>query len=149
MVIENRKALREYRIIEKYEAGIKLTGPEVKSVKGGRLNFLGSYVKLIGNEIFLVNTDIPLYKYARVDDYDATRSRKLLLTKREINRLQGKIKEKPGLTIIPLKCYTKSGIIKLQIALSKGRKKYELKSYEKERQLKKEDKKVAKEFLKK
>lgn len=146
--IVNKKALRNYQVLEKYEAGIKLIGPEVKSVKGGRLNFEGSYVKLIANELYLVNADIPLYKYAQIADYEPSRSRKLLIKKAEITKLQSKIKQRPGLTIIPLKCYTKTGLIKLEIALSKGRKAHEIKSIEKERKLKKEDKQSAKEYLK-
>lgn len=146
--IVNKKALREYQVIEKYTAGMRLIGPEVKSVKSGRLNFEGSYVKLISNELYLINADIPLYKYARIADYEPSRSRKLLLKKAEITKLQSKIKQRPGLTIIPLKCYTKAGLIKLEIALSKGRKAHEIKSVEKERKLKKEAKQTAKEYLK-
>ena len=146
--IVNKKALRNYQVIEKFTAGIKLIGPEVKSVKAGRLNFEGSYVKLISNELYLVNADIPLYKYSRFNEYGSTRSRKLLLKKSEIIKLQSKIKQRPGLTIIPLKCYTKKGLIKLEIALSKGRKVHEIKSVEKERRIKREDRRTAKEFLK-
>lgn len=147
--IINKKALREYEIITKFEAGIKLTGPEVKAVKNNRLNFEGSYVKLIGNELYLVNADIPQYQFSRVEDYDPARSRKLLLRREEITKLQSKIKERPGMTIIPLRCYNKSNLIKLEIALSKGRKKYELKSVAKNRELKRRDQEMAKEFLKK
>jgi len=147
--IKNKKAYREYEIITKHEAGVQLTGPEVKSIKSGRLNFEGSYVKLVGNELFLINADIPLYKHSRSDEYDPTRSRKLLLHRSEITKLQSKIKERPGLTIIPLQCYTSHNRLKLEIALSKGRKRYELKSVEKNRELKRLDRTMAKEFLKK
>ncbi len=146
--IVNKKAYREYELLHKYEAGIRLTGPEVKAVKNGRLNFEGSYVKLIGNELFLVNADIPLYRYSRIDDYEPNRSRKLLMHRTEITKLQSKIKERPGLTIVPLKCYNIHGFLKLEIALSKGRKRYELKSVEKNRELKRRDKEMAKEYLK-
>lgn len=146
--IINKKAHREYEVLHKYEAGISLTGPEVKSVKDGRLNFEGSYVKLIGNELFLINADIPLYKYAQVSGYESSRSRKLLLHKQEIIKLISKIKQRPGLTIIPLKCYTNCSLIKLEIALSKGRKQHELKNVEKQREIKRHDKQMAKEFLK-
>ncbi len=149
MEIVNKQALREYSIIDRYDAGIKLTGPEVKSVKNGRLNFRGSYVKLIGGELFLVNADIPQYRFANLEDYDPTRSRKLLLKRAEIDKLQGKIKERPGLTIIPLKCYTTRSLIKCQIALARGRKSHEIKSVEKERELKRKDREMAKEYLKK
>jgi SsrA-binding protein len=146
--IVNKKAYREYEILHKYEAGIRLTGPEVKSVKNGRLNFEGSYVKLIGNELFLVNADIPLYKFSRQNDYDPSRSRKLLLHRAEITKLQSTLKQRPGLTIIPLKCYNIKGFLKLKIALSKGRKKHELKNVDKQRELKKRDREMTKEFLK-
>lgn len=146
--IINKKAYREYEVLQKFEAGIKLLGPEVKSVKNGRLNFEGSYVKLIGNELYLVNADIPLYKFSRQNDYEPTRSRKLLLNRAEITKLQSTLKQRPGLTIVPLKCYNNRGLLKLKIALSKGRKKHEIKSVEKQRELKRRDREMAKEFLK-
>ena len=145
----NKKALREYEVLHKYEAGIRLLGSEVKSIKGGRLNFEGSYVKFIGNELFLINVDIPKYKYARNEDYDPIRTRKLLLKREEMTHLQSKIKMRPGLTLIPLKCYTVGSLIKLEIALSKGRKLHEIKSVEKEREIKRKDNEMTKEFLKK
>jgi SsrA-binding protein len=147
--IVNKKAYRKYEILNKLQAGIKLTGPEVKAVKNNRLNFEGSYVKLIGNELYLINADIPLYKFSQATGYESSRSRKLLLHKQEIVRLTSKINQRPGLTIIPLKCYTSKGLIKLEIALSKGRKKHELKSVEKQREIKRKDNEMAKEFLKK
>jgi len=146
--IVNKKAYREYEILHKYEAGIRLTGPEVKSVKNGRLNFEGSYVKLIGNELFLVNADIPLYKFSRQNDYEPSRSRKLLLHRSEITKLQSTLKQRPGLTIMPLKCYNYKGFLKLEIALSKGRKKHEIKNVDKQKELKRHDREMAKEFLK-
>lgn len=146
--IVNKKVYREYEVLQKFEAGIKLLGPEVKSVKNGRLNFEGSYVKLIGNELYLVNADIPLYKFSRQNDYEPTRSRKLLLNRAEITKLQSILKQRPGLTIVPLKCYNSRGFLKLEIALSKGRKKHELKNVERNRELKRRDREMAKEFLK-
>lgn len=146
--IVNKKAYREFEVLHKYEAGIKLLGPEVKSVKNGRLNFEGSYVKLIGNELFLVNADIPPYKYSQQTDYESSRSRKLLLHKEEITKLQSTLKQRPGLTIVPLKCYNSKGLLKLEIALSKGRKKHEIKNVEKQRELKRRDREMAKEYLK-
>lgn len=146
--IVNKKAYREFEVLHKYEAGISLTGPEVKSVKNGRLNFEGSYVKLIGNELFLVNADIPPYKYSQQTDYEPSRSRKLLLHRDEITKLQSTLKQRPGLTIVPLKCYNTKGLLKLEIALSKGRKKHEIKNVEKQRELKRRDREMAKEYLK-
>ena len=146
--IVNKKAYREFEVLHKYEAGIKLLGPEVKSVKSGRLNFEGSYVKLIGNELYLVNADIPAYKFSQQTNYEPSRSRKLLLNRSEITKLQSTLKQRPGLTIVPLKCYNSRGLLKLEIALSKGRKKHELKNVERSRELKRKDKEMAKEFLK-
>ncbi len=147
--IVNKKAYREFEVLKKYEAGIRLTGSEVKSIKNGRLNFEGSYVKLIGNELFLINVDIPRYQFSREAGYESTRSRKLLLHRAELTKLQSTLKQRPGLTIVPLKCYNKGDLLKLEIALSKGRKKHELKSVARNRELKKRDQQMAKEFLKK
>ncbi len=148
MQIVNSQAFRQYQILEKFEAGIILTGPEVKSIKNERLDFRGSYIKFIDNELYLIGANIPLYKYSKNDNYDARRSRKLLLKKQELIRLQTKIRERRNLTIVPLKCYTKNGLLKLQIALSKGRKQHEIKSVEKERAIKRREKQAAKEYLK-
>ena len=148
MEIQNRLAFREYDIIDKYEAGLVLTGPEVKSIKAGRLNFMGSYVKFLGNELFLINASIPLYKYTKDDMYEPDRSRKLLLSHKELARLKTKLLERQNLTIIPLKCYTSHSFIKIQIALSKGRKQYQIKSVEKQRTIKRREKEQLKEYLK-
>lgn len=122
MKIINKRAFHDYLISDRIEAGIKLTGPEVKSVKGGRIILEKAYVKIIGSEIYLVNGSIPLYPFARVENYESNRTRKLLLNKKEIIALKSKI-ERSSLTIIPLKCYTKHGLIKLEIGLGKGKKK--------------------------
>lgn len=124
MNITNKKAYHEYAISEKLEAGIKLTGPEVKSVKGGRFMLDDSFIKVIGSEAYLVNATIPLYPYARPEGYEAARTRKLLLHKKEILFLKSKI-EHSGLTIIPLKCYTAHGLVKLELGIGRGKKKYE------------------------
>ncbi|MBI2029257.1 SsrA-binding protein SmpB [Candidatus Gottesmanbacteria bacterium] len=124
MNIVNKKAYSEYIISETLEVGIKLLGAEVKSIKGGRINLNGSFVKIVGSEIYLVNAGVPLYPYARVDGYDPNRTRKLLLHKKEIMFLKSKI-ERSGLTIVPLKCYTKGGFIKLEIGIGRGKKQYE------------------------
>lgn len=124
MNIVNKKAYHDFSIEEKLEAGVKLSGPEVKSVKGGRIILNGSYIRVIGSETYLVNASIPLYSYARVDNYDPTRSRKLLLHKKEVLFLKSKI-ERSGLTIIPLKCYTTHGLVKLELGIGRGKKKHE------------------------
>lgn len=124
MNVVNKKAYYDFHIEEKFEVGLKLTGPEVKSVKGGRIILNGSYVKIIGSEAYLVNATIPLYPYARADNYDPTKTRKLLLHKKEILALKSKI-ERSGLTIVPLKCYTTHGLVKLELGIGRGKKRYE------------------------
>lgn len=128
----NKKANFDYKILETYEAGLKLLGHEVKSVKTGHVNLKGSFVvlkqpKKINRlpEAYLINAHIPLYKFAgSVSKHDPYRSRKLLLKKREIMRLLGKKKEQ-GLTLVPLKLYTKRSLIKLEFGLGQGKKKFD------------------------
>ncbi len=120
---ENRKVFHDYEIIESYEAGLVLEGHEVKSVKSGRITIAGAYVKILGNEAFLIGAGISPYQPKNTPkDYDPERTRKLLLNKREIQALIGKSKEK-GLTIVPIKVYDKKGKIKLGIGLAKAKKK--------------------------
>jgi len=135
---ENRKAYFDYDIIEKFEAGIVLTGQEVKSIKSGRVNLAGSYVAIREGEIFLLNAQIPPYQPKNApSDYDPARSRKLLLNKSEIKYLIGKAQEK-RLTLIPLRVYTKKGKIKLEFGLGKGRKKASKKELLKKRDVERE-----------
>ncbi len=124
MKILNHRATHDYQILETLEAGIHLTGPEVKSVKGERMSLEGSFVKVVGGEIYLVNAQIFPYPFARPEGYDPKRSRKLLLHKREILNLKNKLAT-ARLTLIPLECYNTHGFIKLKIALAKGKKEYE------------------------
>lgn len=123
-VTVNRKAYRDYAILRKYEAGIKLTGAEVKSVREGRVSLRGGYVKVVGGEPFLVGAKIDPYAKARVPSYDAKRTRKLLLQKREIGRLLGLGRQK-GWAVVPLKLYFKDNIAKLELGLGRGKRKYE------------------------
>lgn len=124
MKIFNRRAFHDYQILDTYEAGISLTGPEVKSIKGDRMTLSGSFVKVMGNEIYLVNAQIYPYPFARPEGYDSKRSRKLLLHKKEIISIKTKISSS-NLTLIPLECYNTHGFIKLKIGLAKGRKEFE------------------------
>jgi SsrA-binding protein len=125
MRVVNKKTKRDFQILERYEAGVVLTGPEVKSVKAGRIKLQGSFVKIKEDEAFLVNVLIPPYQPAgRRINFDSTRTRKLLLRKREIVNLSVKSNQS-GLTIVPLSCYTKHGLVKVEIALARGKKKYE------------------------
>jgi SsrA-binding protein len=123
VLAENKKAYFDYELLEKFKAGIALIGQEVKSIKLGRMNLAGSYVVLRGEEVFLIGAKIPPYQPKNAPpDYNPERSRKLLLRKLEINHLIGKVKEK-GLTLIPLKVYTKGDKIKLEFATAKGKRK--------------------------
>ncbi|MCK4554436.1 SsrA-binding protein SmpB [Candidatus Parcubacteria bacterium] len=144
----NKRANFDYDIKEKFTAGIVLLGHEVKSVKTGHINLKGSYVTLrhaqgkllkktkkVLPELYLINAHIPLYKYAgTVKDYNATRPRKLLLKKNEIKHLIGK-KQEQGLTLVPLKVYTKRSLIKLEFGIGKGKKKIDKREVIKKREV--------------
>src|SRR6056297_3625645 len=128
VLARNKKAYFDYEVLEKYEAGLKLLGHEVKSVKSGRVSLKGSFVTLKQTskklpEFYLINAHIPKYQHAgNIKDYDPYRSRKLLLNKKEIERLIGKKQEK-GLTLVPLKLYTRHSLVKLEFGLARGKKK--------------------------
>ncbi len=149
MKIINRKFHREYQELEKYEVGIVLNGAEVKSIREGRLKLEDAFVKILGSEAFLVNAQIPLYEYARIPGYDLKRSRKLLLHKKELLRLKTKIVGGGSLTLAPLSCYNKGDLIKLEIALVKGRKDTEKRRLEKKRDIVRNEKREAKEYMRK
>jgi SsrA-binding protein len=121
LIAQNRKALHDYEMLEKFEAGVVLAGQEVKSAKDGHFKLQGAYVLLQKGEAWLLGAEIPPYRLAgRLPLYDPARSRKLLLHKRELKYLLGKTQEK-GLTVIPISVYTKRGKIKLEIGLARGR----------------------------
>jgi len=125
----NRRASFDYDLLENYEAGIVLFGHEAKSAKSGHVNLSGAYISMRpgpnGPELWLLNAHISLYKFAgKLADYNPLRERKLLLAKKDIERLAGKTKEK-GLTLIPVKMYTKRSFVKLEFALGRGKKKYD------------------------
>ena len=124
MKIFNKKATFEYEIIERLEAGVSLTGAEVKSVKGGNAQLTGAFVRIIGSEAYLVNAQIFPYLYARPEGYDPKRTRKLLLHKSELIRLKSKL-DGANLTLVPLSWYTKGPLVKLEIGLARGKKQYE------------------------
>lgn len=126
----NKRANFDYEITDKYEAGLVLAGHEVKSVKTGHISLKGAYVTIKGREsgkveLYLTNSHIPKYSRATtVLDYDPERSRKLLLHKSEVNHLIGKKKEQ-GLTLVPIKIYTKHNLLKLEFGVGRGKKKYD------------------------
>lgn len=121
----NKRAHFDYEISDKFEAGLQLTGQEVKSVKTGHISLKGSFVTVKGNELFLTNANIPLYKFAgEIKNYDPTRSRKLLLKKSEIKSLIGKSRVE-GLTLVPIRVYTKKRFVKLEFGVGKGKKEFD------------------------
>lgn len=139
----NKKAFNEYEIIETYEAGIALQGSEVKSIRNGRISLKDSYAKIKDNEIYLINCNISLYSSSSYFNHDPLRPRKLLMHKKEIIRLQSKVQQK-GFTIIPIKVYLKKGIIKIEIALAKGKKLYDKREEAKRKAIEMEIKKALK-----
>ena len=147
MKIINRKFHRDYREIEKYEAGIVLTGAEVKSIRSGGLRIDDAFVRIMGSEVYLINADIPIYKFARNDTYESKRSRKLLLHKKELLKLKVKMAS-GGLTLALVSCYNKGPLIKLEIALVKGRKDIEKRKIEKKRDIKIREEREIKEYVK-
>ncbi len=120
----NRKAFHDFHIEETYEAGLTLTGPEVKSIKAGRANLKESYARVREGEAYLIGSHISPYSNAAQASQYPTRDRKLLLHRKEIDRLIGKSQE-DGKTIIPLKFYSKRGLIKLEIAVASRKKEYD------------------------
>ena len=124
VVATNRKAYHDYFIEETYEAGIVLTGTEIKSVRASRVNLKDGYVTFRDGEAWLVNVHISPYEHRGYAGHDPTRDRKLLLHKKEIDRLQGRVQEK-GWTVVPLRMYLKDGRAKVEIALVRGKKKYD------------------------
>jgi len=136
MNIVNKKALHNYQILERFE-GIVLTGAEVKSLRGGRCNLKDSYVKVLNDQLWLINADIAQYKYDGSPDYDSTRSRKLLIKKKELIYLQSKMKQ-GNLTLVPLRIYLKGKIFKVEVGLAKGKKVHEKRQEEKKRDMERE-----------
>ena len=133
---ENRKALHDYTILKTFEAGVVLSGQEVKSAKQGQLSLKGSFVHTRAGEAFLVNAYITPYQEARFDaSYNPSRDRKLLLTKKELNEIANR-RESEGLTVVPLSIFTKRSLIKVRIGLARGKKKYDKRRAIKEKELK-------------
>ena len=137
MEILNRKARYDYEIEDTYEAGIVLTGTEIKSIRQGKVNIKDSYAIIRNNEIFLINTHISLYDEGNRFNHVETRTRKLLLHKKEIYKLRDKL-EIEGYTLIPLKIYFVKGRAKVLIGVAKGKKNYNKKESIKERDIKRE-----------
>lgn len=132
MKILNKKALHNYHIVEHLEAGIVLSGAEVKSIRSGRIDLGESYIKVLNEEAFLVNANIPRYAQASNKAYDPTKSRKLLLHKAQIASLMGKTSGK-GVTLVPVSLYEKNNRFKVEIGLGKSKKEFDKRAVIKER----------------
>lgn len=133
----NKRAFHDYDLFEKVEAGIELTGAEVKSAKAGQVSLKGAYVAVRGGETWLLGAHISSYKPAGTSKaYDPARTRRLLLKKSELRTLIGKTQS--GLTIVPLSLYTKRGLVKVEIALARGRKQFEKRDAIRKREIRRE-----------
>ena len=137
VVCQNRKAYHDYHIEETLEAGVVLSGTEVKSLREGKANVKDSYVIIKDNEVFLLNCHISHYSHGNIMNHDPIRTRKLLLHQKEINRLRGKIAMR-GFTLIPLKIYFKGPFAKIEIALARGKRLFEKRETIKEKEAKRE-----------
>lgn len=133
MEINNRKARYDYEIIETFEAGIVLTGTEIKSIRNGSANLKDSYAIIKNNEMFILNMHISHYEEGNIFNHEETRTRKLLMHKKEILKLRDRI-EQQGFTLIPLKAYLKGNKAKIEIGLARGKK-----NYDKRESIKKKD----------
>jgi SsrA-binding protein len=135
VLAQNKKARFDYEILETFEAGLVLFGHEVKSARGGHVSLKGSYISFRGDGLYLISSLISLYKYAgQVKDYDPNRERKLLVSKKEFGYLAGKRQEK-GLTLVPIKLYTKHSFLKLEFGLARGKTQYDKRESIKKRDL--------------
>ncbi len=133
LIASNKKAYHDYFVLQKLEAGLELTGTEVKSLRDGKANLKDSYVMIKGDEAFLLGAHISPYSHGNLQNHDPERLRKLLLHKREIEKLHVQIVEK-GLTIVPLRLYFKGGRVKVEIAVVRGKKQYDKRETEKRRE---------------
>ncbi|MDP2593712.1 MAG: SsrA-binding protein SmpB [bacterium] len=124
MYVDNKKAHLNYEILEGFEAGMELTGQEVKSLRNKQGSLEGSHIVTRGGEAFLVGATIPPYQPKNAPDYDPERNRRLLLTKKEITEIERAERQK-GLTVVPLKVYNKKNKIKIDIGIARGKKKYD------------------------
>ncbi|MDP3954619.1 MAG: SsrA-binding protein SmpB [bacterium] len=142
--VENRKARFDYEILETLEAGLVLAGHEVKSIKSGKASIVGSFVKILGGEAWLVGATISPYQQGNISpDYDPQRSIKLLLKKSELKYLAGKGQER-GLTLVPIKLYNKKGLVKLEIGIGRGKKKSDKRESIKKRDVKRQVERILK-----
>ena len=137
LIASNKKAFHDYFVLQKAEAGVALTGTEVKSLRDGKANIKDSYVIFKNGEAFLFNAHISPYTHGNRENHDPERTRRLLLHRRELEKLETQVTEK-GLTIVPLRLYFKGGRVKAEIAVVRGKKLYDKRETEKKRELDRE-----------
>jgi SsrA-binding protein len=137
LIASNKKAFHEYFVLDKMEAGIALTGTEVKSLREGRVNLKDSYVEVKNGQAFLVGTHVSPYSHGNRENHEPERTRKLLLHRKEIEKLHVQLTEK-GLTIVPIRLYFKGGRVKVEIAVVRGKKLYDKRETEKRREAERE-----------
>jgi SsrA-binding protein len=143
-IAQNRQAFHNYEILEKFEAGIVLTGTEIKSARDGRVNLKDSYGLVKAGEVWLLNCHISPYSHGNYANHEPLRTRKLLLRRPEINKLIGRTTER-GLTLVPLRMYLKDGRLKCELALAKGRKVHDKREVSKQKTIDKETKQALSE----
>lgn len=141
---QNRKAGHDYFIEETYEAGIVLQGTEIKSIRAGRVSIQDAHARVLNGEVFLINMHIAPYEQGNRYNHDPTRTRKLLLSRSEIDKLIG-LTQRQGFTLVPLRIYIKRGFAKVLIGLGKGKKQYDRREDEKRRQMKRDIDRAIKE----
>lgn len=144
VVTNNRKARHDYEIVDNYEAGLVLLGTEVKAIREGRVNLTDSYARFIRGELWLVGMHVSPYTKATAESHDPLRNRKLLLNQRELKKIYRQIQEK-GLTVIPLKVYLKAHLIKVDLGLARGKRKYDKRAAITERDQKRDLQRAQKE----
>ena len=145
VLARNKKAFHDYFIEDKLEAGMELVGTEVKSVKAGKVSIKESFIRIIKNEIFIMNMHITPNEFGNINNLPESRVRKLLLNRKEIEKWAAKIKEQ-GYTIIPLSVYTKQRLVKMEIGLAKGKKLHDKREALKRKDQERDMKKVQKDF---
>ena len=135
----NRKANFQYEILNRYEAGLVLLGTEVKSLREAKVNLQDAYARFFNNELWLMNSHISEFKFGNINNHDPVRKRKLLFNKRELKKIRAQLEEK-GLTMVPTKIYFKDSLVKIEMAIARGKKMYDkrqsIKQRETERKLK-------------
>lgn len=146
IIAKNKKALFDYEVLDKVEAGIVLSGTEIKAVRAGKLNIRDSFVRINNNqEAFIINMHIGAYDHGNVFNHEETRQRKLLLHKKEIAQLAQEVQEK-SLTIVPLQAYIKDNRLKVEIALARGKKNYDKREAQKQKDADREIEKALKNY---